>query len=313
MPTTSESPLPRQATLLVNHVAGRTRKGFDASRVARYLERRGVPTVLVEPSSPAEARAAALASAGRGDSHLFVIGGDGTLRDAAAGLAGSQTALAAVPGGTVNIWCLEAGIPRGLRAAVDAHLTGQVVPMDLGRVDGHPFLLMASAGWDAAVVRSVSPAIKSRLHDYAYVLSGALRLPELRPRRIAWRSGLVRFDREFIFMVLSNTRVYGGRVQPRPEATACDGMLDLVVYCPGNPVAGLRLIQRTFAHTLDDDRDVITDRVSDVTIETPGIPVQVDGDYLCETPVTVTVDPAALLVSVPAGPLPAVLGGARRE
>jgi YegS/Rv2252/BmrU family lipid kinase len=313
MPTIPDTPLPRQATLLVNRVAGRMRKEFDAGRVVRYLERRGVPCRLVEPSSPAEAQDAARDAAARGDSHLFVIGGDGTLRDAAAGLAGSATALAAVPGGTVNIWCLETGIPRSLRAAIDAHLSGQVVPVDLGRVAGQPFLLMASLGWDAAVVRSVSPRIKARLHDYAYVLSGALRLPQLRPRHITWRSGLARFDHDFILMVLSNTRVYGGRVQPRPGATACDGLLDLVVYCPKSPIAGLRLLRRTFARTLDDDLDAITDRVSEVTIETPGIPVQVDGDYLCETPVTITVDPGALLVSVPAGPLPAVLGGSRPD
>ena len=54
-------------------------------------------------------------------------------------------------------------------------------------------------------------------------------------------------------------------------------------------------------------------QVSELTIETPGIPVQIDGDHVGETPVTFGIERAALLVSIPSGPLPALFGDGRGE
>ena len=105
------------ATLLVNSAARGVKASFDPTRMVRYLEKRGVTTALMLPDSAADATVKARASAERRDDLLFAVGGDGTMRDVAKGLAGSETALAAVPGGTVNIWAKEAGIPNTMRAA----------------------------------------------------------------------------------------------------------------------------------------------------------------------------------------------------
>ena len=67
------------------------------------------------------------AEAEREDDLLFVAGGDGTLRLAAGAIAHSGTALAALPGGTINVWCKEVQIPRSFRDAIDAHVSGQTL------------------------------------------------------------------------------------------------------------------------------------------------------------------------------------------
>src|SRR5690606_3461937 len=126
------------------------------------------PTQLVIPESAEDATRHARLAAERGDDVLFVVGGDGSVRDTALGVAGSGTALAAVPSGTVNIWAREAGIPRSLRKSIDAHLEGQSVHMDLGRAGDHCFLLMAGVGWDAKIARQVSSGLKKRVGDIAY-------------------------------------------------------------------------------------------------------------------------------------------------
>ena len=128
------------ATVLVNLAARGVGDAFPAERIRAYLERQGVETRLEFPDSPAEMTRAASRAASRTDRLLFVVGGDGTLRVAAEGIERSETALAALPRGTVNVWARETGIPRGLRAAIDTHLAGRVVPMDLGVANGHRFL-----------------------------------------------------------------------------------------------------------------------------------------------------------------------------
>ena len=296
----------RSATLLVNPSARGVGETFDGGRVLRYLSRNGIAARLVVPTSSDDATRAAGESAERGDDLLFILGGDGTVRDAALGLRDSATALAAIPAGTVNIWATEAGIPRRLRAALDAHISGQIVPIDLGLADGRCFLLMAGVGWDAEIAHGVSTRLKRVLGDLAYVAHAAWMAPRLRTRDVLWRSGGAVYEQPLAWMVLGNTRLYGGRVQLTPAATIDDGMLDVVALCPPTLVDGLRLALRVATSRAHGDRHIIEGRSAELRVETPGLAVQLDGDYAGETPMTFSVAPRALLVSVPAGPLSAI-------
>ncbi len=293
-----------RATVMLNPNARGVRPSFDADRVIAYLRNHGVAARLVVPASAELARVAAAEAAGRGDQALFAIGGDGSLREAAAGLAGSDTALAAIRGGTVNIFAREAGIPPGLRAAIDAHLAGQTVRMDLGRGDGQYFLLMAGVGWDAEIVRRVSSGLKRRLGDVAYLVQGAWMLPGLRPRNAAWQYNGEQLNAPLALMILGNTRLYGGRVGLTPRAFADDGRLDLVALCPERLRDGLRLGLKVATGRLSGDRNVIERRIQRVAIETPGLAVQFDGDFAGETPMEFEIAHRALAVRLPAGPLP---------
>lgn len=294
---------PRAATVLVNPAARRVPPGFDGSNVVRYLAGHDIEARVTIPSGPLDATREAAESGARGDHLLFVIGGDGSVRDAALGLAGSETALAAVPAGTVNVWAKESGIPRGLKAAIDAHVDGQSVHIDLGRAGGQCFLLMAGIGWDADVARNVAPWLKRRLGDYAYITQAAWMLPRLRPRRTRWHADGETHEQPLAWMVLGNTRLYGGRIHLTPNAAIDDGKLDLIALCPEDITQGGRIAVKMLAGGLRDDDRVLELRSHEVQIETPGLPVQLDGDFAGETPMTFTADPGALLVSIPSGPL----------
>lgn len=299
----------KRATLLVNPTARRVAAGADFVALARFLEVRGVETRVVLPKSPEEATAEARRSADHGDDFVFALGGDGTQRSVAEGLAGSETALAALPGGTVNIWCMEAGIPRRLRSAVMAHLTGQVTSMDLGRAGSRVFMLMASVGWDAAVARRVSFGLKRWLGWGTYLVEALRAAPGFRPVETRWRSGMAVYERPLALLVASNTRLYGGRVRFSPGAVANDGLLDVVALCPQSTLQTLQLAVRLARSSIGGHPGAIAAQMAEVSIETAGLPFQLDGDYAGETPVTFRIEPGALIVSVPAGRLPRVLGG----
>ncbi|MGI8925448.1 MAG: diacylglycerol/lipid kinase family protein [Tepidiformaceae bacterium] len=299
------------ATILLNPAARRAER-FDADGAVRFLRRRGFDPRLVTPDSAAAMVARAGQAAARGDALLFVVGGDGALGLAAAGLAGTGTALAAVPAGTANVWAQEMGIPRGIRAAFEGHLTGQVADADLGYAGDTPFLLMAGIGWDAAIAGRVSLALKRRAGPLAYLVQAARMLPALRPHQVRWWAeqpggGREQFERPLAAMLLGNTRLYGGMVKIADRASAADGHLDLYALCPEGRGDGLRLVLKTLRHWLEGDARAVVRRTRAVGIETPGLHVQVDGDVIGETPMTFTVQPGALRVSVPGGVLPPVL------
>jgi YegS/Rv2252/BmrU family lipid kinase len=297
----------RHATVLVNRAARGVSQRFDGTSIVRYLDLHGIEARLVVPSSPAHATREARLSAARLDDILFVVGGDGSVRDAALGLAGSETALAAVPAGTVNIWAREAGIPRRLRDALDAHIAGQSVRMDLGRADGRCFLLMAGIGWDAEVAAKVSHRLKRWTGDFAYILQALRMLPGLRTRPARWLADGEATELALAWMVLGNTRLYGGRVRLTPEATANDGQLDILAMCPRSVAETFRLAAKVALFSRREDARIISTRAAEVVVETPGLAVQLDGDVAGETPMRFWVDRAALRVSLPAGPLPSIL------
>ncbi|MBO0729449.1 MAG: hypothetical protein J2P57_09335 [Acidimicrobiaceae bacterium] len=90
---------------------------------------------------------------------VVVLGGDGTLNEAANGLAGTQTALGVLPGGSTNVFARTIGMTNDpLEAAVEllAGLgRGDIRPVSLGRVNGRYFLFHVGLGFDAAVVAQV--------------------------------------------------------------------------------------------------------------------------------------------------------------
>ena len=100
---------------------------------------------------------------------VVVLGGDGTLNEAANGLIGSETALAVLPGGSTNVFARTLGLPDDpveatgiLLETIENHTPKRI---GLGCVNGRYFLFHAGMGFDAAVVAEVEK--RGRLKRYA--------------------------------------------------------------------------------------------------------------------------------------------------
>ena len=101
----------------------------------------------------------ARAAASDGFDVVVVLGGDGTLNEAANGLVGTETALAVLPGGSTNVFARIIGMPNDPIDAV-GHLLETlarkaVSRISLGRAGGRYFLFNCGVGFDAAVVKQV--------------------------------------------------------------------------------------------------------------------------------------------------------------
>lgn len=108
---------------------------------------------------------------------VVVLGGDGTLNEAVNGLAGSATALGALPGGSTNVFARTVGMASDPVEASDQLLAalarGSVKRVGLGQANGRYFLLHAGIGFDAAVVQVVErrSALKRYTGPAAFVLA----------------------------------------------------------------------------------------------------------------------------------------------
>ncbi|WP_233717399.1 diacylglycerol/lipid kinase family protein [Jiella avicenniae] len=84
---------------------------------------------------------------------LLVGGGDGTVSAAAAAVFETDTALAILPAGTMNLFARTLQIPLGLEAAVKALAGGTITKVDVATVNGKPFVHQFAAGLHARMVR----------------------------------------------------------------------------------------------------------------------------------------------------------------
>src|SRR5436305_13582181 len=98
-------------------------------------------------------------AAAAGYDAVVVLGGDGTLNEAANGLAGSPTALAILPGGSTNVFARTLGIAQDPVEATGELLSalarGSRRRVGLGSVNGRYFLFHVGMVFDAAVVSQV--------------------------------------------------------------------------------------------------------------------------------------------------------------
>lgn len=133
-PGLSPAPIPA----VVNPGAGSVRAAAEALAADPRFELREAPA----HGMPEMLRAIAAEGARR----ILVAGGDGTITTAAEALHGGTVELAVLPGGTLNHFARDHGIPTDRLAALDLAATGTAQPIDAAEVNGRLFLNTSAVG-----------------------------------------------------------------------------------------------------------------------------------------------------------------------
>jgi len=256
---------------------------------------------LAETSRRGHASRLARGAAATGTELVVVLGGDGTLNEAANGLAGTSCALAALPGGSTNVFARTIGTAddpieatAAILEALEAHSIRRV---GLGSVNGRYFLFHAGLGYDAAVVSEVEK--RSSLKRYAghplFIWAGiatwAKHYDRSRPRMsVEYDDGSTVDDVYFTIVLNTDPYTYLGS---RPLSIAPEAMLDrpLAVVALRTMKLGpmirmvSTLLRAGHGRRIGDHPKVeYRPDVTDLTVRGHGpFPYQVDGDHLGDT------------------------------
>jgi diacylglycerol kinase family enzyme len=254
---------------------------------------------MVETNRRGHATRLAQGAANDGVDVVVCLGGDGTLNEIANGLAGTDTALAPLPGGSTNVFARTIGLPNDPIEATGLLLEGlsqeRIERVGLGSVNGRYFLFHVGIGFDAVVVKQVERRaglkryVSHPLFIYAAFATWFRHYDRSRPRfSVREGQGAVIDDGYFAICLNTNPYTYLGNrpFNVIPEATLDRGLAILTF----RSLAFVPLL-RAAASALGFGRDIRRHKHLDVrtdltSFEVDGhgpFPYQVDGDYLGET------------------------------
>jgi diacylglycerol kinase family enzyme len=230
---------------------------------------------------------------------VVAFGGDGTVNEAANGLAGSPTPLTCLPGGATNVYCKMLGIPGDIVDATE-HLLRvaddwKPRPVDLGHVNGRRFLFSAGVGLDASVVRRVDehPRVKTSLRQWYFTYAAMTTFTReyvVRPPRLELRVGDERLPGVSAFVQNGKPYTYFGEkpLIVTEGVDIDDGTLGAAILQRTTPLdiptVTARLLSdhlKVAKHRRVEARSGLTSLTVSSTDGRP-VPIQVDGDHIGE-------------------------------
>jgi YegS/Rv2252/BmrU family lipid kinase len=286
-----------EAAIIGNPNSGSAGDEGYLERFAEILRAGGLKVGVLNTERPGHARELAAMA---GDRLVIAAGGDGTVNEVVNGLSKGAT-LGILPLGTANVLTRELGLPLKPEDACDRILSGTGSLMDVGVSTDQEgterrFACMAGIGFDASVVREVTPRFKWYLRSLAFPLVAL---------KVYFRGGLPGLrliTGQTIYVgqlaVIANGHYYGGAFKVAEDASLTSGKLEVVLV----EKVGRLLRADILAHVLARrplNRAAESSPVQDIRAESSGgrgVPVQIDGELWGHLPMSFRIESAAIRV-----------------
>ena len=233
---------------------------------------------------------------------VVAAGGDGTIAEVAAGLAGTQAMLGILPLGTANVFALEMAVPLNPREAARALIMGRstsVYPgiLKRGCLKDRLFIQMVGVGLDSVVVHHLPLGLKRVFGKGAYVLQTLYDLA-----RYPFGSFRVRIDGSLVEasgLIVTKGRYYAGRFQIAPEADPRETHFHVLTLQQKNFMDALKHAAALGLGRLPYLSSISLQRGHDIQVFGSDLPVQADGDDAGSLPIHIVPFTQPLRVVVP--------------
>jgi YegS/Rv2252/BmrU family lipid kinase len=292
----------RAVSLIVNPNAGAGRAAQVLPAVEAALRAHGFAVRVTSTRDLPHACELAGAAVQAGEI-AATLGGDGLVGCVAGQLAGTEGVLGVLPGGRGNDFARVLGIPNDPVEACATLANGVERRIDVGEVDGSPFIGVASFGFDSDANRLANET-KLIKGDLVYLYAALRALASWEPARFELElDGRERLTFSGYNVALANSKAYGGGMYIAPDAELDDGLLDVVMTGRATKRRSLafhlpKLFDRSYGELAA--VKVVRAREVRVSADRP-FTMYADGDPIAELPATVGVRHRALRVIAPAG------------
>ncbi len=305
--------------VILNPTANRGKMSHHRQALTEWMQRSGAEYAETQKRGDAQTLAHMAGLEGR---PIIVVGGDGTVHEAANGLleVAARVPMGIIPAGSGNDFaCQTLGLPKDIDAALERAFSGALRTVDAGMVNGHFFVNSFSAGLDGDIALAASrlkryPLMEGEVLYYTAALRQLLfgygRCPWLRygmdggeesAASNAEQSPQSESDtfKRYVLIAVTNGPTYGAGFRINPRADPQDGLFDIcaVRYTPLLRALNLLPVVRKGEH--EGLPEVRLHRATAIHIETrTPVTIQMDGETAQGSIFDVRNLPGALTVRV---------------
>jgi diacylglycerol kinase (ATP) len=281
-------------SIILNPAAGRLKPALE-----KLFRPYDAACQIISTTQPGDAHTFARAAAVSGADVVAVCGGDGTVMEAARGLAGTDVPLAILPGGTANLLARDLGIPHRWQDAAALIFSPRAVkrPIDMIRTDDLLFFHLG-IGLEGEMVRRAGTATKRAAGLFTYYLSALAALPLHRPARYHLTLDGVPVEMNGVNCTITTYATIGLLPLVR-SIDPGDGWLDVIVIHRADP---LRLLLAGGSALLSRDlsQAIWHRQARDITVTAdPPQPITGDGEIVTLDDLTLHIAPRAVQVITP--------------
>lgn len=301
------SPQASPAVVILNPAANHGRATRIRPLVERALTGGRGELVLTERPRHGEELAREAAQSGR---PVVIVGGDGTLAEAANGILSAQqpatVPLGLVAAGNGNDYAWNTlKLPRDPAAALEVALSGEVAAVDVGRVNERYFVNSLGVGIDANIAAAASelkryPFLQGQTLYWAASLREIIFHYDRCPWLKVYPDGEETDGRLYALSAITVGPTYGGGFRINPQADMRDGLFDLCTIVKPSKMRALRILGMVSKGQHVTQPEVQMRRVRSIVLESQEpVFAHLDGEVMKASRFDVKILPGALRVRVP--------------
>ncbi len=221
---------------------------------------------------------------------VIVCGGDGTVNQVVAGLLHTIVNIGIIPMGSGNGLALAANIPRSISKALDIIFKSNAQPIDSFYINNHFSCMLCGLGFDAQVAHDFAKENKRGLATY--IKQTFKNFFTARPYPFVLKIDEKKIEEEAFFISIANSNQFGNNVTIAPQASICDGLIDIVLVKKMSKtrllyalLKQIKMGQVSNTGKKYKQEDILYYQSTQFSIENPSMaPLHIDGDPATTAP-----------------------------
>ncbi|MGG1678957.1 diacylglycerol kinase [Neobacillus sp. NRS-1170] len=272
----------KRARLIYNPTSGREMIKRHLPEILEKLEVAGYEASCHATTGAGDATNAAKIAVERKYDVVIAAGGDGTIHEVVNGLAEQEyrPKMGIIPAGTTNDFARALHIPRDVSSAVDIITKGELIPVDIGRINEKYFINIAGGGKMTELTYEVPSKLKTMLGQLAYYLKGMEMLPSIKASDIKIEYDGKLFEGEAMMFLVGLTNSIGGFEKLAPDASINDGLFSLLILKKVNLAEFIRIATLAIRGEHVNDPNVIYTQANRIKVySSEKVQLNLDGEF----------------------------------
>lgn len=272
----------KRARLIYNPTSGRELIKRQLPEILMKLEAAGYEASCHATTGAGDATNAARIAVERQYDVVIAAGGDGTIHEVVNGLAEQEyrPKLGIIPAGTTNDFARALQIPRDIGAAVDIITKGELIPVDIGRINEKYFINIAGGGRLTELTYEVPSKLKTMLGQLAYYLKGMEMIPSIKSSHLKLEYDGKLFEGEAMMFLVGLTNSIGGFEKLAPDASINDGLFSLLILKKVNLAEFIRISTLAVRGEHVNDPNVIYTQANRIKVYSDDrVQLNLDGEF----------------------------------